>query len=257
VSIVMLLSILVFVFGVVGLVSYFWFVVLGFRRSALWGIGLLFLQPITTIVYAVKHWDEARRPTFVWLTGMAGTVTCFGLVIALGVAEAVSTVNAQGGLDLGSLDAIAVENVGAMPSGNGPEGMGAAPAADVPDKDWEQVRQQIVADAGIEEIPANAIGDETDGGEVEEEASAEIDALLSEVGRRSADGYLTVSFGEANRYVGGLARIVQTDGREYHGMLVSADGSRLWMERPLAGGTFTVEFQAREISTLAVLPNTP
>ncbi|HLN28583.1 MAG TPA: hypothetical protein VK395_12645 [Gemmataceae bacterium] len=61
-----------FVISVIGwlvcLVALIWIVVLAFQESVLWGLGCLFLAPIS-LVFVIMYWDEARRPFFIWLRG--------------------------------------------------------------------------------------------------------------------------------------------------------------------------------------------
>jgi hypothetical protein len=255
VIIVLVLSALVFLFSLVTVVSYFWFVVLGFKRSVLWGLGLVFLQPITTIVYAVKHWDEARRPTFVWLTGVTGWVTCFILTIVAGIASSVgeTEVVAVGVDQPGAVVVVETDQAEAVhPDADRRQEAGSVQDA-IASENWEETREQIVAEIAN----GDTAGDPTAADEVAEDAEevdGELGALLAEVGRRTADGYLTVSLTEAERYLGDLAKLVQSDGTEYHGLLVAVNPTRVLMERPLGGGTFTVEFETREIASLAVLP---
>jgi len=249
---VMLLTWLAILFVIVCAVSYFWFVVLGFKNSALWGFGLLLFQPITTIVYAIKHWDQARRPTWVGLTGMVGWVACFVFMILIDVSSATEFAvhmedrPAFAADDFRQIDAATADEMDAV--------------GQPTEADWEGLRQQIVAeiatddDAALElreadDLPADALPSAADA-----EAHVDLGAFLPTVGRRSADGYLTVSLGEADRYVGDVAKLVQTNGREYRGLLAAANKSRVLMEKPMGGGTFIVEFAAREIESLSVLP---
>jgi len=62
-----------FVISLVGwlvcLVALIWIVVLAFQESVLWGLGCLFVAPIS-LVFVFMYWDEARRPFFFWLGGV-------------------------------------------------------------------------------------------------------------------------------------------------------------------------------------------
>ena len=63
--------------GVLGLglltlcVGHIWFICAGFSTSVIWGIILLFGSVIADIMFCVGHWEAARRPTYVQLTGLA------------------------------------------------------------------------------------------------------------------------------------------------------------------------------------------
>lgn len=45
------------------------FIVVAFKESILWGLGVLFL-PIASLIFLIFHWDTAKRPFFWQLGGM-------------------------------------------------------------------------------------------------------------------------------------------------------------------------------------------
>lgn len=53
----------------ISVIANLWLVVVAFRTSFLWGVASL-LVPMN-IVFVVMHWQEARRPFFTFLIGMA------------------------------------------------------------------------------------------------------------------------------------------------------------------------------------------
>ena len=53
-----------------------WFVVAAFRRSALWGLGVLFV-PFVPVVFLVKHWGDARRPFLLSLAPVLVAICAF------------------------------------------------------------------------------------------------------------------------------------------------------------------------------------
>lgn len=82
-----------------GLISFgalIWLVVRAFKKHVLWGLGVLFLSPITATIYAVKYWDEVKKPFLVYITtgltglAIAGVVfTAWGGWKAVGAAKRV------------------------------------------------------------------------------------------------------------------------------------------------------------------------
>lgn len=66
------------IFLLIALVALIWLTVRAFRRSALWGLGVLFLSPIVSTFYGIKYWDEDKKPFLTY------TVAYFmGLALAL------------------------------------------------------------------------------------------------------------------------------------------------------------------------------
>ena len=53
-----------------GVVGWFWLVVVAFRTGFLWGLGCIFF-PIVELVYVCLHWDEAKRPFLLEIIGIA------------------------------------------------------------------------------------------------------------------------------------------------------------------------------------------
>jgi hypothetical protein len=185
---------------------------------------------------------------WVGLAGTAGWVVCFVATIVAGLSGMMEVEQVALTPDTPAAVVDAIDTTGAD-----------AETVTVQDaiagEDWEQVRQQIVADieheaAAVAEMPA----DPQDAQDEATDGDAGVGSLLAEVGLRSADGYLTVSLAEADRHLGGMAKLVQRDGREYYGLLVAANDARVLMEKPLGGGTFTAEFRADEIRSLSVIP---
>ncbi len=48
--------------------------IVGFRESALWGIGML-LIPLVSLFFVISHWEEAKKP---FLIQMVGCLLMFG-----------------------------------------------------------------------------------------------------------------------------------------------------------------------------------
>lgn len=71
---------LIFVLGMlIFVVGGFLFLVAAFRESILWGLACLFL-PIIPLFFLIVHWQAAKKPFFIQLTGFA--VLVVGAVIS-------------------------------------------------------------------------------------------------------------------------------------------------------------------------------
>lgn len=63
-DIVGLIGIIIFVIG--GIL----FLIESFKESIFWGIACILITPIV-LVFTVMHWDVAKKPFFIQLTGIA------------------------------------------------------------------------------------------------------------------------------------------------------------------------------------------
>jgi len=61
-------SILSIIGAVVALAGGIWLAVVAFKESILWGIGCL-LVPCVALIFAIMHWDKAKKPFLVELGG--------------------------------------------------------------------------------------------------------------------------------------------------------------------------------------------
>jgi type IV secretory pathway VirB10-like protein len=63
----------------INLIGFLWLVVVGFKRSVVWGVLVFLFSPISAIVFAVTNWFDARKAFLVYLVS-------FLLMIGTGVA---------------------------------------------------------------------------------------------------------------------------------------------------------------------------
>ena len=56
--------------AVVALAGGIWLLVVAFKESILWGIGCL-LVPCVGLVFAIMHWEKAKKPFLIELAGVA------------------------------------------------------------------------------------------------------------------------------------------------------------------------------------------
>ena len=55
---------------ILGVVGGIWLLVVAFKTSIWWGLGCLLIGPVS-LVFAVMHWQDAKKP---FLISLAGTV---------------------------------------------------------------------------------------------------------------------------------------------------------------------------------------
>lgn len=61
------LNLVGFVVGLIALVAFVLLIIAGFKRSVLWGIVVL-LIPLGTLIYALKYWQEVKKPFLVFFS---------------------------------------------------------------------------------------------------------------------------------------------------------------------------------------------
>ncbi len=63
------MDILVFVGFGIALVGAIGFLIAAFKESVLWGLGCLFISPLS-LIFLLLHWSEAKNPFFLQLAGL-------------------------------------------------------------------------------------------------------------------------------------------------------------------------------------------
>lgn len=61
------------------LVGGIWILVKGFQESALWGLGMLFIGPLVTLIFVIMHWENCKKPFLYYAGGFVGII--FGMVV--------------------------------------------------------------------------------------------------------------------------------------------------------------------------------
>ena len=72
--------ILFFVGAIVAGIGGIWFLIAAFQESVLWGLGCLFLGPVS-LIFLILHWDTAGKP---FLVQLAGVVPMFAGMMMMG-----------------------------------------------------------------------------------------------------------------------------------------------------------------------------
>jgi hypothetical protein len=57
--------------------AFIWLVVVAFKRSVLWGLLVLFLSPIAAVIFAIKNWQESKKPFLVYAASTTLSVVLF------------------------------------------------------------------------------------------------------------------------------------------------------------------------------------
>ena len=254
-----MIGLLVPLLCLLGLVGYVWLCVVAFKRHAAWGLLVLFLSPITAVVFAMKHWQESKKPFLVYMGSFVG---CVALAV-----YAFSTV----GLQMMALaDQAATEasaQIAAEPTGTDDDtaeprtpAPSQAPGELAPEEEAEMRRE---AEAMRELQTAEATEEPHPGGTEptvapapgKGETLADLSSDLPPAGHLSdmvPPGFHLVPVAKAGDYIGKNIRIVGKDGKEIEGRLTDAGPSGISVERTLSSGTITFDLAANEVKTLLV-----
>ena len=67
------------------LVGSIWILIAAFKVSTLWGLGVLFINTIVTVIFVFLHFEEAKKPFIIWVIGVVLLIV--GLIISPEQAE--------------------------------------------------------------------------------------------------------------------------------------------------------------------------
>ena len=81
--------------GLICLVSWIWFMVVAFRVSVVWGLILFFLAwtLVPLIVFAIRNWDEAKRPLILWGVGLTLAAASYVAAVVVVGSDLISTMD--------------------------------------------------------------------------------------------------------------------------------------------------------------------
>jgi hypothetical protein len=268
-----LIGFLWFLVSVVSLIGFVWLCVLAFKEHIGWGLAVFFLSPIAAIVFAIKHWENSKKPFLIY----AGSTLMF-FVLAI---VAFSTMGGFQMMDMAHRmsqgeeisDAEATEFIQAQIDRMESSGM----LSPEEEAELRQMREMI---KGMQQEPSEPAQTETttiamnappsrDTAQVPSSPSStptptprpstpplrrssrENSATLPS-GELVPPGYKRVSVGDADRYLGRTIRIVGKDGNQTSGKLADVDSSYLLVERYLNSGTISFELDAKDVDSLLV-----
>lgn len=239
--------------GLVAFGTYIWLLVLAFKRSAGWGLAVLFLSPIAAIIFAIQYWEESKKP-FLITTGCSIGAIAIALLVF----------GKMGGFDMYRM---------------------------VRDAENGQITEEQAAEffeKTLDTWENSGLLDEDEMAELRQIRKAFNEGLRSEAefneamnritknktlpasgtagGSRVASNsggkrlplpprYEPVPLRDAGRHVGKEIRVIERGGLRYKGTLAKADSSSLLIKRYLAAGTVTFEISKAQIQTLEVYYN--
>ena len=243
----------------IGLVGFIWLCVVAFKRHPVWGLLVFFLSPITAVVFAMKHWQESKKPFLVYMGSFVGCValavylfSTVGLQMMALAEQAATEANAE----IAAQSAGAADDTAEAPAPGPTEAPGALDPEEEAElrRAAEAMRELQTAETTEEPRPAETEAS-APGSAAKGESLAGLASDLPPAGHLSdmvPPGFHLVPVGKAGDYIGKNIRIVGKDGKEIEGRLTNAGPHGISVERSLSSGTITFDLAANEVKTLLV-----
>lgn len=125
--------------GLIGIAASVWLLVVAFRAGIGWGLAILLLSWtwVPVIIFAVRHWQAAKRPIMLWAVGFLFSLAAYIIaVFALGLD--LSSIVDQAGGRLAKPDAEIETPKEVLPPPR--------PAAEPTPPSWEAILQEVDRD---------------------------------------------------------------------------------------------------------------
>jgi hypothetical protein len=194
-----------------------WLLISAFHQSLVWGLACLFLAPISTLIFIIMHWQEAKKPFLLWL---AGLVLLIGPVIKMGPPGDAETTTT------GSSSTISGRS---MPAGvrprSTPVGTSVAPLA------TGAVTPATTPDATLADLPR----------------PTPPPGILPPPPPPETPTHNVVKPADLGRHLGELLRFRMKDGRTVVGTLRSVDAENIRIERNLGLGTTSFTLRLADV----------
>jgi hypothetical protein len=287
---ILIISQLLFLISLIALI---WLIVLAFRRSALWGFAVLLLSPITATIYALKYWDESKKPFGVYASSFVAGFLTFAYIFSswggVAVIDAAldfdqgdgRTLNDEAAFEFAYSTLNFIENadesqagdvaamrdfVSAMESGNPEEAACGMYQEMLRREQTAQARatiRQNMAEMECSEARPQSKRDAEPGAEpVVGSQLAQYNAKLkSQLERvnpiRYEQVFKPIDVARAADYVGRSVVVTRNNGKQKECKLVGVDGDKLVFEQRIGSGTMTFSYNDYDITALEALVNIP
>jgi len=225
----------------IAMLSYLWLMVEGFKQHVMWGIGIFFI-PLVSIVFAIMHWQKAKKPFLIYLlSSILMVVVLFEPMTAV-ITESVEITQKvqRGEITEQQGQEMMQQRMMQIFSGND--------TVVITDEDLLTPEEQRIEGLREELRIKNEAA-------LESQAYAEEQAKKEEVIEeqlRKVKVFTPIKISEVKNYIGKKLRIVSFEGVERQGILRSAGYDRLTLDRKLAGGQFDFDVLTKDIKTLEV-----
>jgi hypothetical protein len=250
-----LLSLVAFAAGI-------WLVVVAFKRSVGWGLAVLFLSPIAAIIFAIKYWEESKKPFLIYTGSFVAAIVLMVMMIgSLGGYEMMQM--ATSGEDISDEEAAEFMNR----TMDKWEDSGLMSAEDK--RKLREMRQQLdqdlasgstgtatTAPGGTDRPVARRTPGSRPGTGLPrptwKPASSGALAIPPQLASSVPRGYKSIPVHQADDHIGKVIRLTERSGLQHKGTLAKTDAQTLLLEKYLTAGTVGLEFRKSEIEALHV-----
>ncbi len=225
----------------IAMFSYLWLIIEGFKKHVLWGLGIFFI-PLVSIVFAIMHWQVAKKPFLINLLASVLIVVVLFEPMAGAMKESVQIAQRVQSGEITEQKGQELMQQRMMQILRGNE------VTPISDEELLTPEEQHI-EALREELKIK-----NDAARVSQ-AYAEKQAKKSKVKEeqlRKVKIFTPIKISQAKNYIGKKLRIVSSEGIERQGILESAGYDRLTLNRKLQGGQFNFDVLTKDIKTLEV-----
>ena len=232
-----LLGLLTPLLGFIAFAAFVWLVVVAFKNSAMWGVLVLLLSPITAIVFAIKYWEESKKPFLIYMGSTVASVVIFFMFLASMGSQMISIANEMElqAQQQGTFGDTQTNDMEYQPTAEMPQAA-PAPVADNSNFSLGQPGAKINPPAPMK--PAGIT------------LSVKSDAPEFST-RERISGMTPLS--RAARVVGKKVKIVDNKGSVHKGWLAESKPNALVLERHVPSGVISYEVRKNEVKSLEVL----
>lgn len=254
-----LLSILMPLIGLVCTVAFIWLVVVAFKHSTVWGVLVLLFSPITAIVFAVKNWEESKKPFLAYIgSSVAGFAVVVMFIISLG-APMVQMAHQMSEGEVSQQEAAAFmeQHIDRMDD---------AGLLDDADRDELARMKGMLHEMQQDEAPAPepapltaalATADALDRSRTPAGAAAAVVAdpvgPTSRAATRASRTRDVIPLWEVGSYVGEKLRVVRNNGTQIEGRLGGETDDALRFERRISAGTIDIHVSKQQIRSIHMI----
>lgn len=225
-----------------------WLVGRAFRKHAAWGFAVLFLFPVTAVIFGIRHWRDEKGPFMVY-------VSAFTTAMALGI----YVVSAKGGWDTvrDVMHARQEVSLHAFAGNKNPTFVKAnfntvretsAPVRD--DKPLSPLPEQPEPTKNHPAEPPKKAGNQVPPEKSTESVKSAAPPLR---GQHYRVAYVPVDPADASDFIGLTVKVKRLNRPEQDAVLRDVTPAGLSFEQHTRGGTFSFKYHAQDIAKLRVL----
>jgi hypothetical protein len=234
--------------GLIAGISFIWLVGRAFSKHALWGLAVLFLSPLTAVIFGMRYWRDEKGPFLVYLA-------TFTLAVTLGL----YVFTAKGGWNVVRNALHTGQHINFQISGGIGEGSFVQTSLNTVRDSSVHVHNDKAAGTRQEQSeptpPGPAEPATNTGGQATPETGTpkvtSAKSIDSTVRYRAA--YVPISPSMAEDYVGMTVKVKRLNRPEQDCVLRSVTPTSMGFEQHTRGGTFSFTYKHSEIEKLRVL----